>query len=108
MMRRYEGLFILDIAGKDDAVKTALDRISEEIKGAGGKVESVQKMDHKPFVRPTRKHAAGFYANILFQSPPDALEKLRSRFRLDERIYRVQITHAEEPSSGRKEKRGKS
>ncbi len=116
MTNRYEGFFILNVAGKEDAFKTELDRIQDEIKSAGGKVESVQKMDFKPFARPKRKLAGGFYANIVFASTPDALTKLRGRFSMDEAIYRVQITHAapvpkpaeDDEKKETKEKRGKS
>ncbi len=107
MMRRYDGLFIFDLGGKEDALKSILDRIQEEIKTAGGKVESVQKMDFKPFARPLRKHSGGFYVNIVFESAPTALEKLRGRFSLDEQIFRAQITHAEESVPRRKERDGK-
>jgi len=106
-MARYEALFILDIAGKDDALKAALDRVQEEIKTAGGKVESVQKMDFKSFARPVRDHAGGFYVNVVFQSPAAALEKLRGRFKLDEQIFRVQLTRAEEIIPRGKERHGK-
>ena len=105
-MQKYEGLFILDTAGKDDAVKAALDRIQAEIKTVGGKVESVQKMDYKPFARPSRKHAGGFYANIVFQSPRASLDKLRAHFKLDEQIHRVLITHAAPAAVPGKERRG--
>ena len=50
-MKRYEGLFILNTAGKEEGVKEALDKISNEIVAVGGKVETVQKMDRKPFAR---------------------------------------------------------
>jgi ribosomal protein S6 len=42
-MKRYEGLFILNLAGREEGVKDALDKISAEIESAGGKVETVQK-----------------------------------------------------------------
>ena len=50
-MKRYEGLFILNTSGKEEGVKDALDKISADIAAAGGKVETVQKMDKKSFAR---------------------------------------------------------
>ena len=41
-MKRYEGLFILETAGKEENIKEAIDKISAEITTAGGKVETVQ------------------------------------------------------------------
>ena len=58
-MKRYEGLFILNTAGKEEGVKDALDKISADIVTAGGKVETVQKMERKGFARVAdKKHTA--------------------------------------------------
>ena len=71
-MKRYEGLFILNAAGKEEALKDTIDKISAEITAAGGKVETVQKMDKKAFARVAdRKHSAGFYVNYVFEGAPD-------------------------------------
>ena len=60
-MKRYEGLFILDTAAKEEGVKDAIDKISAEITTLGGKIETVQKMDKKSFARvANKKHTAGF------------------------------------------------
>jgi ribosomal protein S6 len=45
-VKRYEGLFILDTAGKEEGIKDVIDKISSEINSAAGKVEPVQKI-HK-------------------------------------------------------------
>src|SRR2546425_1151681 len=44
-MKRYEGMFILDTAGKEEGIKDLIDKISSEIAAAGGKGETLQKMD---------------------------------------------------------------
>jgi ribosomal protein S6 len=68
-VKRYEGLFILETAGKEEGIKDAIDKISAEITSGGGKVETVQKMDKRNFVRiADKKHNAGFYVNIIFES----------------------------------------
>ncbi len=94
-MKRYEGLFILNTAGKEEGVKDVIDHISADITAAGGKVETVQKMDKRPFARTAnRKHQSGFYVNVIFQSDPAALPGLRGKFRLSEDIFRVVFTEA--------------
>ena len=73
-MKLYEGLFILNTAGKEEGIKEAIDKISSEIESAGAKVETVQKMDRKQFTRVAdKKHSAGFYVNIIFRGAPAAL-----------------------------------
>ena len=97
-MKRYEGLFILNTAGKEEGVKDALDKISAEITAVGGKVETVQKMDRKPFARiADKRHTAGFYANIIFTSAPAAIAALRSKLALNEEVFRVIFTDSPEP-----------
>ena len=97
-MKRYEGLFILETAGKEEGIKDAIDKISSEITSAGGKVETVQKMDKKAFARVAdKKHNSGFYVNVIFESEPGALTQLKQRFALNEEVFRVMFTNAAAP-----------
>jgi len=97
-VKRYEGLFILNTTGKEEGVKTALDKISAEITTAGGKVETVQKMDRKPFARiADKRHTAGFYANVIFSGTPEIVSTLQSKLALDEEIFRVLFSLSPEP-----------
>ena len=102
-MKKYEGLFILNIAGKEDGVKEAIDKISAEIESAGGKVETVQKMDKRPFVRVANKrYSSGFYVNVIFESQPGAIAQLRTKFALSEEVFRVIFTNAAAPKEEKK------
>ena len=86
------------MAGKEEGVKDALDKISTEIAAAGGTVETVQKMERKNFMRVAdNKHTAGFYANIIFTGTPAIVALLRHKFALDEEVFRVLFTLAPEP-----------
>jgi ribosomal protein S6 len=97
-MKRYEGLFILETAGKEEGIKDAIDKISSEITSAGGKVETVQKMDKKNFSRiADKKHNSGFYVNVIFESEPGAIAQLKQRFALNEEVFRVMFTNAPDP-----------
>ena len=99
-MKRYEGLFILDTAGKEEGIKDAIDKISAEITTAGGKVETVQKMDKKSFLRVAdKKHNSGFYVNIIFESQPAVLDQLKHRFAMNEDIFRVMFSNAPAPKT---------
>ena len=99
-MKRYEGLFILDTAGKEETIKDTIDKISAEITSAGGKVETVQKMDKKSFTRVANKrHTAGFYVNVIFESQPAVLEQLKRRFAMNDEVFRVLFTNAPMPKA---------
>ena len=97
-MKRYEGLFILDTAAKEEGLKDTIDKISSEITSLGGKVETVQKMDKRSFARvANKKHNAGFYVNVIFESEPSALDQLKHRFAMNEEVFRVLFTNAPAP-----------
>ena len=104
-MKRYEGLFILDTAGKEETIKDVIDKISSEITAAGGKVETVQKMEKRNFARvANRKHTSGFYVNFIFEIEPDAVNQLHQRFALNEDVFRALFTIAPEPKQHAKPK----
>ena len=99
-MKRYEGLFILDTAAKEEGIKDTIDRISAEITNLGGKLETVQKMDKKSFSRVANKrHSAGFYVNIIFEGQPSMLPQLKRRFAMNEDVFRVLFTNAPVPKA---------
>ena len=99
-MKRYEGLFILETAGKEEGLKDTIDKISAEITSAGGKVETVQKMDKRNFSRVAdKKHNSGQYVNVIFESNPSAIDNLRRRFAMTEDVFRVLFTEAAAPKA---------
>ena len=97
-MKKYEGLFILNTAGKEENVKELIDKVTEEITNSGGKVETVQKMDKRQFSRVANKrNTAGFYVNVIFEAEPQNIAQLRTRFGINEDVFRVLFTEAPEP-----------
>lgn len=97
-MKRYEGLFILDTAGKEETIKDTIDKISAEITSLGGKVETVQKMDKRSFTRvANKKHNAGFYVNVIFEGQPSLIEQLKRRYTMNDEVFRVLFTSAPAP-----------
>lgn len=97
-MKKYEGLFILNTAGKEETVQEMIKSISAELTAAGCKVQTVQKMDKRPFARVgDLEHSSGFYANFIFEAEPSVLPNLRSRFTLNKDVLRVLFTVAAAP-----------
>lgn len=95
-MKRYEGLFILNTAGKEENVKEIIDKVSAEITTLGGKIETVQKMDKRTFARVAdNRVSAGFYVNIIFAATPSMVAQLRGRFAMNEDVFRTLFTVAE-------------
>jgi len=102
-VKRYEGLFILNTTGKEEVLKDTIDKLSAEITSAGGKVETVQKMDKRNFTRVAdKRHSSGFYVNVIFESQPGTLPQLQTRFALNEDVFRVLFTKAMAPKTEKK------
>ena len=101
-MKKYEGLFILNLVGREEGVKDALDKISSDITAVGGKVETVQKMDKKAFARiADKRHTSGFYANIIFAATPAVVAQLQNKFKLNTDVFRVLFTLMPEPKAAK-------
>jgi small subunit ribosomal protein S6 len=99
-VKKYEGLFILNMSGKEEGIKEAIDRIGTEITNSGGKVDTIQKMDKRPFVRiADKKYTSGFYVNFIFDMDPSKLEGLRHRFVLNDDVFRVLFSNAPAPKA---------
>ena len=104
-MKKYEGLFVLNTAGKEEGIKDVIDKISSEITAAGGRVETVQKMEKRNFTRVAdRKHSSGFYVNFIFEIEPGGVNQLRQRFDLNDDVFRILFTVAPPPKEAAKPK----
>jgi small subunit ribosomal protein S6 len=88
MKNRYEGLLILNVKGTEDSAKDIIERLEGEFKKEGAQIEQVQKMDRRSFTYAAGPLSSGYYANFIFSSEPDAISRLRAKFKLDEDVYR--------------------
>jgi ribosomal protein S6 len=99
-VKRYEGLFILDTAGKEEGIKETIDKIAAEIAALGAKVETVQKMDKRSFSRVAdKKHNAGFYVNIIFEGQPAILDQIKHKFAMNPEVFRIMLTNSPAPKA---------
>jgi ribosomal protein S6 len=89
MTRTYEGLFILNTAGKEESGKELVEKIEKEIQTNGGKPLKVERMDKRPFARVAHAIDSGYYVNIVFDMESDKLQAFRSKLKLSEDVFRV-------------------
>jgi small subunit ribosomal protein S6 len=87
-MNNYDGMYILNLAGKEDGLKEAIDALEKEITALGGRVNGTQKMDKRKFERVSGPIDSGFYVNVQFALGTDKLELLRSKLSLNPLVYR--------------------
>jgi len=99
-VKRYEGLFILDLAGREEGLNEAVEKVKTIITGAGAQVQTVQKMDKRPFVRVTdKKVTGGHYVNVIFEASTATIAALPAKFTHVDEVYRV-LFHEASKSAG--------
>jgi ribosomal protein S6 len=87
-------MFILPESIKDTDLEAELDRICEELKKAGGTIESKTRLGKRAFARRMHKQEAGHYVIITFSMEQEKIQPLLARFKLNESVFRVQIVRA--------------
>jgi small subunit ribosomal protein S6 len=101
MNHRYEGLLILNLKGKEDSAQKVIDRLEKDFTAEGAKVESVQKMDQRHLSYVAGDLDSGYFVNFVFSAEPAALDRIRTRFKLDGEVYRQQYArlHAKQKAA---------
>lgn len=95
-MNKYDGLYILVGANKDEALDKAIEKAQSELTRLGGKVLDTQNLGKRTFARPLAKKDNGVYIRIRFEMDPSKIEELINRYHLADEIFRVQILSVDE------------
>jgi small subunit ribosomal protein S6 len=88
MKNRYEGLLILNVKGTDEGAKELIERLEKDFTKEGAQVEQVQRLDRRQFSYAAGPLDSGYYVNFVFHAEPEAIDRIRSKFKLDEDVYR--------------------
>src|SRR2546421_13003292 len=88
MKNRYEGLLVLNTKGKEENANDIIERLESEFKKEGAKVEQVQRLEKRNFSYIAGPLDSGYYVNFVFEADPQAIDKLKSKFKLDADVYR--------------------
>ncbi|MGQ9661946.1 MAG: 30S ribosomal protein S6 [Kiritimatiellia bacterium] len=94
-MRQYDALFIFPSALSEEAVGKLCERVENEITKQGGTITERQMLGKRSFARRLKKQESGWYVLIRFDADPAKIEQLKTRYRLIEDIFRVQIVKRE-------------
>ena len=97
-MKKYEGLIVLSQPVDEQTLEDKLEKIRAEIVKLGGAVEHTTRMGRQTFARRLKKKDAGFYVLLTFTLDPVKIAPLRERYKLNEDVFRVQITLAPPPA----------
>ena len=99
MKTMYQALYILDIQGREEGVKEAIDQIETEVKASGGKVKATRKMERKKFETVAGHLDAGYYLGVDIEIDPSKLASLQQKLKLNRIVYRQFYLKAGETAS---------
>lgn len=91
-MKRYEVIMILNESLQDDTIEGVITSLRRELEAGGAVVQDVARMGRKTFAREMNGHKSGFYVVYQLTADPDKAYLLPSLFKLNEDVFRIQIT----------------
>jgi small subunit ribosomal protein S6 len=83
---RYEILLALDIAGKEESAREAVERLEKVLASEGAQVEQVQRLERREFAYPHQKLKSAYFVNYIVHAPAPAVARVRSKLSLDEEV----------------------
>jgi small subunit ribosomal protein S6 len=87
-MNHYETVFILTPVLSDAQVKESVEKYVSIITDLGGEVIQKEYWGLKKLAYPIQKKNTSFYNMIEYKAPSDAIAKLETQIKRDERIVR--------------------
>ena len=112
MLNQYETVFILTPVLSEDQAKEAVAKFKGVLKDANAKIHHEENWGLKKLAYPINKKTTGFYHLIEFAHEGDAIAKLETEYKRDERIIRFltvkldkhAVTYNEKKRNMKKEK----
>ena len=97
-MKKYETIVILDEKNVKESGDDFLKEFEKLLSGdLAGKVIESTNMGHKQFAREMKKRKTGIYLDVIHEMNPEQEKNLREKFRLDNRVLRLQTYNYDRP-----------
>lgn len=87
-MNHYETVFILTPVLSDEQMKEAVQKFTQVLAENGASVVNEEQWGLRKLAYPIQKKSSGFYTLVEFDADPEAVRKLETAFRRDERVLR--------------------
>ncbi len=84
----YEFTYIINPVLDEDKFSAVVDKVNDLIKKNGGKVDEVDEWGLRQFAYEIDKKRSGFYVNMYFTAPVDAIAKIERILRIDDDVLR--------------------
>ena len=91
-LREYTGLFIFSESLDENELGEVVNVVKGEIEKRKGTVDATEMMGRRAFARRMSRKDAGHYVRLAFRIDYDQIPELHHRYKLNEQVFRVQIT----------------
>ena len=91
----YESLFIVDVTGGEDAVKTSVAKFVGLINENAETVYEVNEWGKRRLAYPINYKSEGYYVVVTFKATPDFPAEFERRANIDENILRSMVIRLE-------------
>ncbi len=90
-MNIYENVVIVNPSLSEEDLKSALEKISEQITKSGGEVLKIENWGKRKLAYELNKQRMGFYVMILFKSPTALIKELEYYYKVFDPIMKYMI-----------------
>jgi len=87
-MNTYELTYILTPVLEEDAVQKQVDLVNSWIESNGGKIDEVEQWGLKKFATPMESKSNGYYINMYFNAPSDAVKVIERNMKINDEFIR--------------------
>ncbi len=88
MMNQYETVFIMTPVLSDQQMKETVEKFKGVLTANGAEIVNDENWGLKKMAYPIQKKSTGFYQLLEFKAEPEAVAKLETAYRRDERVIR--------------------
>lgn len=84
----YEFTYIINPVLEEDEFKNTVDKVNKLIEDNGGEIDEVDEWGLRQFAYNIDKKGSGYYVNMYFTAPPEAIANVERQLRIDDNILR--------------------
>ncbi len=87
MSRKYEGIIVLNTKGSDGGVDELVTAVSKEMINEGASVSETLDLGRRKFAYNAQHLESGHYIQYHFSAEPSAIDKIKSRLKLNQHVF---------------------
>ncbi len=84
----YEFTYIINPVLEDEQIKETVEKVTKLIEDNGGEIDEVDEWGLRPFAYEIDGKGSGYYVNLYFSAPGEAIATIERLLRIDDDIMR--------------------